>query len=197
MSDAGDLLARWREENVEYDFFTRDWTGENLAFELKSHPPLARLGSFRDGWFYVQDPSTLLAPRLLDAQPGETVLDLCAAPGGKTTFLAQLMDNQGRIIASDLDPNRLKLVRDNCARLGVTCVESCLLLRPVCTASARINHLQPHPGGRAVFQHRRAAPARGFALADSTDGNRTSPGRATGFARAGGGAAGARRRAGL
>ena len=123
MKDAGDLLTRWREEQVEYDFLTRDWTGENLAFELKSHPPLARLGSFRDGWFYVQDPSTLLAPKLLEVQPGETVLDLCAAPGGKTTFLAQLMENRGRIIASDQDPTRLKLVKDNCVRLGVTCVE--------------------------------------------------------------------------
>jgi 16S rRNA (cytosine967-C5)-methyltransferase len=123
-NDAGDLLARWREENVEYDFLTRDWTGENLVFELKSHPPLSKLGSFREGWFYVQDPSTLLAPVLLGAQPGETILDLCAAPGGKTTFIAQLMNNQGKIIASDLDPKRLTLVKDNCARLGVTCVES-------------------------------------------------------------------------
>jgi 16S rRNA (cytosine967-C5)-methyltransferase len=121
--DAGDLLTRWRDEGVEYDFFTRDWTGENLAFELKSHPSLAKLGSFRDGWFYLQDPSTLLAPVLLDAQPGEVILDLCAAPGGKTTFIAQLMNNQGKIVASDLDPKRLKLVKDNCARLGVTCVE--------------------------------------------------------------------------
>ena len=120
--DAGDLLARWREENVEYDFIARDWTGENLAFELKSHPPLARLGSFRDGWFYVQDPSTLLAPVVLAAQPGETILDLCAAPGGKTTLIAQLINNQGKIIASDPDPQRLKLLRENCARLGVTCV---------------------------------------------------------------------------
>ena len=123
LGNAGDLLTRWREENVEYDFLTRDWTGENLVFELKSHPPLARLGSFRDGWFYVQDPSTLLAPIVLDAQPGETVLDLCAAPGGKTTFLAQLMRNRGRIVASDLDLTRLKLIRDNCARLGVKIVE--------------------------------------------------------------------------
>ena len=122
VKDAGDLLARWREENVEYDFLPRDWTGENLAFELKSHPPLAGLGSLRDGWFYVQDPSTLLAPEVLDPQPGETILDLCAAPGGKTTFMAQQMHNEGKIIASDLDPGRLKLVRDNCARLGVTCV---------------------------------------------------------------------------
>ena len=125
MRDAGDLPARWREENVEYDFITRDWTGENLVFELKSHPPLHRLGSFRDGWFYVQDPSTLLAPVVLDPQPGDAVLDLCAAPGGKTTFLAQLMGNTGKITASDLDSQRLKLVADNCARLGVTCAELC------------------------------------------------------------------------
>jgi len=124
--DAGDLLARWREENVEYDFFTRDWTGENLVFELKSHPPLNSLPSFRDGWFYLQDPSTLLAPALLGAQPGETILDLCAAPGGKTTFIAQQMHNTGKIIAQDLDQNRLKLVKENCTRLGVICVEPML-----------------------------------------------------------------------
>ena len=124
MKDAGDLLARWRDENVDYDFFTRDWTGENLAFELKSHPPLARLESLRDGWFYLQDPSTLLAPVWLDPRPGESVLDLCAAPGGKTTFMAQLMNNQGRIVARDLDPNRLKLVKENCLRLGATCVDT-------------------------------------------------------------------------
>ena len=122
-TDAAKLVERWREENVECDFITRDWIGENLAFELKSHPPLHSLGSFRDGGFYVQDPSTLLAPVLLAPQPGETILDLCAAPGGKTTFIAQQMNNEGKIFACDLDPNRLKLVKENCARLGVTCVE--------------------------------------------------------------------------
>ena len=122
-TDAAKLVERWREENVEYDFVTRDWTGENLAFELKSHPPLNSLGSFRAGWFYLQDPSTLLAVRELAAQPSETILDLCAAPGGKTTFIAQQMNNEGKIIAHDIEPNRLKLVRENCTRLGVTCVE--------------------------------------------------------------------------
>jgi len=92
-TDAAKLVERWREENVEYDFCTRDWTGENLAFELKSHPPLNSLGSFRAGGFYLQDPSTLLAPAMLGAQPGETILDLCAAPGGKATFIAQQMNN--------------------------------------------------------------------------------------------------------
>jgi 16S rRNA (cytosine967-C5)-methyltransferase len=125
-TDAGKLVERWREENVEYDFFTRDWTGENLVFELKSHPPLATLPSFRDGWFYIQDPSTLLAVRELDPQPGETILDLCAAPGGKTTFIAQQMNNQGRLVAHDTFPDRLKLIEENCQRLGVTCVETIL-----------------------------------------------------------------------
>jgi 16S rRNA (cytosine967-C5)-methyltransferase len=125
-TDAGKLVERWREENVEYDFRARDWTGENLVFELKSHPPLASLGSFRDGWFYIQDPSTLLAVRELDPQPGETILDLCAAPGGKTTFIAQMMENQGRLVAHDTFPDRLKLIEENCQRLGVTCVETIL-----------------------------------------------------------------------
>jgi len=125
-TDAGKLVERWREENVEYDFSTHDWTGENLAFELKSHPPLASLKSFRDGWFYLQDPSTLLAPAMLGTQPGEMVLDLCAAPGGKTAFIAQMMNNEGKIVANDVSEERLKLIRENCKRLGVTCAAAVL-----------------------------------------------------------------------
>jgi 16S rRNA (cytosine967-C5)-methyltransferase len=125
-TDAGKLVEKWREENVEYDFIRHDWLEENLVFELKSHPSLNSLASFRDGWFYVQDPGTLLAAREIGAQPGETILDLCAAPGGKTTFLAQLMQNQGCIVACDISEERLKLIRENCARLGVTCIEPIL-----------------------------------------------------------------------
>jgi 16S rRNA (cytosine967-C5)-methyltransferase len=123
-TDAGKLLEKWREEDVEYDFVRRDWLEENLIFELKSHPPLARLESFQQGGFYIQDPGTLLAPCILAPQPGETILDFCAAPGGKTTFIAQLMNNQGRIVAHDVSEERLKLVRENFARLGVTCAEA-------------------------------------------------------------------------
>lgn len=125
-TDAGKLVAQWRHEDVDYDFLKRDWTGENLVFVLKSHPPLAALPSFRSGLFYVQDPSTLLAVRWLDPRPGEFILDACAAPGGKTTFIAQLMQNEGRIFAQDVSGERLKLVKENCVRLGVTCVETVL-----------------------------------------------------------------------
>jgi 16S rRNA (cytosine967-C5)-methyltransferase len=142
--DAGKLIEKWREENVEYDFVLfNSGAGfqpafglgrqdvcptnfENLVFELKSHPSLNSLASFRDGWFYIQDPSTLLAPRELAPQPGETILDFCAAPGGKTTFIAQLMNNEGKIIACDISEERLKLVQENCTRLGISCVETVL-----------------------------------------------------------------------
>ena len=70
----------------------------------------------------MQDPSTLLAARELNAQPDETILDLCAAPGGKTTFIAQLTENRAHLQAHDADPARGKLIRENCERLGVTCV---------------------------------------------------------------------------
>jgi 16S rRNA (cytosine967-C5)-methyltransferase len=122
-TDAGKLLEKWRDENVEYDFVRREQLEENLVFELKSQPPLSSLASFRDGWFYIQDPGTLLAAYKLGPQPGETILDFCAAPGGKTTFIAQLMNNQGRIVAQDVSDERLKWIQENCARLGVTCVE--------------------------------------------------------------------------
>lgn len=121
--DIAEMLGLWRNEGVDYEAFASDWTGENSVYELKAHPSFSRLVSLREGFFYLQDPSTLLAPTLLAPQPGETIWDMCAAPGGKTTFLAQLMGNHGKIIASDIEPNRLRLVKDNCARLGVTCVE--------------------------------------------------------------------------
>jgi 16S rRNA (cytosine967-C5)-methyltransferase len=126
-TSAGKLVEKWRVENVEYDFVRHDWIIENLAFELKSHPPLHSLASFRDGWFYIQDPSTLLAVCELGAQTGETVLDLCAAPGGKTTFIAQLMNDVGHIVAQDVSEGRLKLIRENCLRLGVASVEPVLV----------------------------------------------------------------------
>jgi 16S rRNA (cytosine967-C5)-methyltransferase len=74
------------------------------------------------GHCYVQDPSTIIACQLLDPKPGEKILDACAAPGGKTGYLAQIMQNRGTIIACDRDPERLQLLRENKARLGATIV---------------------------------------------------------------------------
>lgn len=84
---------------------------------------LADSKAFQEGLFLVQDEASQLAAIVLAPEPGETVLDICAAPGGKTTHLAQLMKNKGRVIALDISPEKLKLVEDNSSRLGTRIIE--------------------------------------------------------------------------
>jgi 16S rRNA (cytosine967-C5)-methyltransferase len=137
------LAKQWENEGVLFTPRQWDWTRPDIVFELRSHPPLLSLPSFQQGLFYIQDPSTLLAVDLLDPKPGETVLDLCAAPGGKATYIAQLMQNRGHIMAQDTDGGRRELVRENCDRLGVRIVQ-------VSRASAGINCDLPESCDRAL-----------------------------------------------
>jgi 16S rRNA (cytosine967-C5)-methyltransferase len=83
--------------------------------------PKAALDS---GHCYIQDPSTAIACQLLQVKPGEKILDACAAPGGKTAYLAQLMKNVGVIISCDRDGERLQILKDNIDRLGATIVRA-------------------------------------------------------------------------
>lgn len=71
------------------------------------------------GLYYIQEPSAMIAAELLDAQPGETVLDLAAAPGGKTTQLAAGMRGQGLLVANEIHPGRAKILSENIERLGI------------------------------------------------------------------------------
>jgi 16S rRNA (cytosine967-C5)-methyltransferase len=68
---------------------------------------------------YIQDPSTALACEMLRPAPGEKVLDACAAPGGKSAYLAEMMENRGLLVAVDQEESRLERLRDNLVRLGV------------------------------------------------------------------------------
>ncbi len=83
--------------------------------------------AFRNGYFAVQDESSMLASILLQPRAGSLVIDACSGPGGKTTHLAQIMKNRGRLVALDIHPHRLKLIRDACNRLGITIVETLLI----------------------------------------------------------------------
>lgn len=78
---------------------------------------------FQQGYFSIQDESAGLPCILLDPKPGENVLDLCAAPGGKSTYLAELMNNEGKIIAVDKYQSRIKLMKKNVERLKITNIE--------------------------------------------------------------------------
>ncbi len=89
---------------------------------LTTHPALAALPSFREGLFTVQDEASQCAALLLAPRPGDRLLDLCAAPGGKTTHCAQLMENRGEIIACDVAPRKLRFIEETADRLGITIV---------------------------------------------------------------------------
>ncbi len=93
-----------------------------VILEKCGHP--GQLSLVQDGWCYIEDEAAQLIPPLLDPQPGERILDACAAPGGKTTHLAQLMDNQGTIIALDCQHERLLRLTANCKRLGIEMVQA-------------------------------------------------------------------------
>lgn len=115
------LLAKWREAGIEAAPAAGGlWRQPTV--ELRGACAPDRLPGFAEGAFYIQDPSTLVAAGLLDPQPGERVLDACAAPGGKTTLMAAMMRDRGEVVAEDSSRERLKLVVANCARLGVTSV---------------------------------------------------------------------------
>lgn len=86
--------------------------------ELYSLPEKAR------SLFVVQEESSQLVARVLAPDENSTVLDLCAAPGGKTTHMAQMMKNTGKIYASDLYEHKVKLIRENADRLGITNIEA-------------------------------------------------------------------------
>ncbi|HXH81458.1 MAG TPA: methyltransferase domain-containing protein, partial [Candidatus Tectomicrobia bacterium] len=83
-----------------------------------------RWRAFAEGDCVAQDEASMLVAHLLEPAPGETVADVCAAPGTKTTHLAGLMDNRGRILALDPQPSRLARVTEAARRLGVTIVET-------------------------------------------------------------------------
>lgn len=113
------LAARLVEEGVPS--VPGAFMDEALTLDLSGHP-VHRIPAFLGGGFFVQDEAAMLVTHVADPWPGETVLDVCAAPGGKTTHLAERMGDKGRIVARDSQEGRIGLIRDNCARLGVTCV---------------------------------------------------------------------------
>ncbi|MGN1480461.1 16S rRNA (cytosine(967)-C(5))-methyltransferase RsmB [Porcipelethomonas sp.] len=83
---------------------------------------VTRLDSFKKGLFHVQDIASQLCCVALDPSVGETVLDLCSAPGGKAFTLAELMNDSGKIYAFDIHENRVKLIKNGAERLGISCI---------------------------------------------------------------------------
>jgi len=86
---------------------------------VSARQPLTRTASFREGLFYIQDKASFFAAEAADPEPGTTLLDVCAAPGAKTTYLAQLMRNKGIIYSIDYSRRRMAVWKNEVARMDV------------------------------------------------------------------------------
>ena len=95
-----------------------------VGLELVSGSGIQALSSYRKGWFMVQDQAAQLISLMLAPQPGETVLDACAAPGGKAAHLAEIMQDRGMLIALDADAGRIEKIRENIRRLGIAIIKT-------------------------------------------------------------------------
>jgi len=114
------VYARINRLQTTVDEFLRRHAGSFLLSGSANFVGLPDPGAaLRAGDCYIQDPGTALACELLRPAPGELVLDACAAPGGKAAYLAEMMGNEGTLVATDQDETRLARLRDNLVRLGV------------------------------------------------------------------------------
>lgn len=93
------------------------------AISIKNGGSIENNILFNQGKITVQDESAMLVAPLLDIEDGLTVLDLCSAPGGKTTHISELLNNTGKVLAFDIHSQKLELVRQNADRLGITNIE--------------------------------------------------------------------------
>lgn len=118
-----------------------------------SRAPSFEADAFRQGLYIVQGEASALCAHFLNPQPGETVVDLCAAPGGKTTHIAELMQDTGIVYAFDINPKRLGLVRQNADRLGITSIKTV-------AASAQEAHITILHADRVLLD----APCSGFGV---------------------------------
>lgn len=116
---AKDLQSRLQTEGIE----TSPGTLVN-TLTVQKGGVLEQLPSYRDGLFHVQDTASTFCVQALELQPGQTLLDMCAAPGGKSFTAAEIMQNQGRILAFDLHEHRVRLIADGAKRLGISIIDA-------------------------------------------------------------------------
>lgn len=137
-------LLEWNNERPEYAIRRNSLKGSSLELTTalsgldvsfrEGHSPdfvnvselssVLRSAEFLSGLMSVQDEAAGLVVRILDPQPGETILDVCAAPGGKAMYAAERMGNVGRVVAIDRHEGRLRLVKESAVRLGCSIVET-------------------------------------------------------------------------
>ncbi|MHC1750409.1 MAG: 16S rRNA (cytosine(967)-C(5))-methyltransferase RsmB [Cellulosilyticaceae bacterium] len=96
------------------------------CFYIKNTNAITNIESFNEGYWTVQDESAMLVAHVVDPKPGDKVLDVCSAPGGKTVHMAELMKNEGMVVSTDVHPHKIQLIEQTAKRMGLTCVNPTL-----------------------------------------------------------------------
>jgi 16S rRNA (cytosine967-C5)-methyltransferase len=117
-TDREQLVAKLKAAGLKP--FPTDCSEEGIL--LNDSPPVSELPFLKEGLYVIQDEASQLVTSILGPRPSERVLDACAGPGGKTTHIAQRMQNRGEVYAVDLNRRKLNLIGETCTRLGVTIV---------------------------------------------------------------------------
>lgn len=106
-----------RENQETFSLRPVSWCREGFYYEQESRP--GRHPYHEAGVYYIQEPSAMAVVSLLDPKPGERVLDLCAAPGGKTTHIASRLNGKGLLVSNEIHPARAKILSQNVERMGI------------------------------------------------------------------------------
>lgn len=117
-------LRRERDLCSELSGFGAEATEFPSCIRLRTTAGITETAAFRDGAFYIQDLAAHLAAVAGNPQPGMTVLDACAAPGGKSVACAMRMGNRGRIISCDIHEKKLRMIEENAQRLGISIIDT-------------------------------------------------------------------------
>ena len=126
-TDVVSLKKKLEDEGVICDIYQNDCL-KNIDYCLVPDKTgnISSLDAYKKGLFYVQDVGAAEIVEVLAPEKGETIIDMCAAPGGKTTHIAEKMDNEGKIYAFDVYEHKIKLISDNAKRLGITIIDASL-----------------------------------------------------------------------
>ncbi|MEN8253853.1 MAG: 16S rRNA (cytosine(967)-C(5))-methyltransferase RsmB [Verrucomicrobiota bacterium] len=116
-----DFLAKFSEAGIELE--PHPFSDREKFYILPRGLAVRKLPGYAEGWFTVQDPATSVPIDLLRPFPGESVLDACAAPGGKTAMIASRLKGEGKLVAMDLHDDRIAVLKENMGRLGLDWVE--------------------------------------------------------------------------